>query len=202
MDWELSPDNVDPVGITGASLWPYTRSLGIYHCPSDNVVSDVQSKAGWSARVRSYSMNAMVGDAGTLSATGFNVNNPGYTQFFTMSAIPHPADIFVFLDEHPDSINDGYFLNKAVEINYATSGLNSKSIAAQWIDLPASFHNGGASFSFADGHSETHRWKLDSTKLPALPDSANLPLNLTADQDSDFMWVVGHMSVDGAAVQK
>ncbi len=75
-------------------------------------------------------MNAMIGDAGDLSVTGYNRNNPDYVQFFNMSSIPEPAKIFVFLDEHPDSINDGYFINKA---DYW-----------EWIDLPASYHNGAA----------------------------------------------------------
>ena len=48
-------------------------------------------------------MNAMVGDAGDFSTNGFNINNPGYVQFFKITQIPQPAEIFVFLDEHPDT---------------------------------------------------------------------------------------------------
>src|SRR5262249_2678846 len=106
--------NTNAVGITEAGLGAYSsRSLGIYKCPADSVLSDEQRNAGWTARarVRSYSMNAMVGDAGEVSKSGSNVNNPDYVQFFSQSQIPEPAHIFVFLDEHPDSINDGYFLN-------------------------------------------------------------------------------------------
>ena len=51
---------------------------------------------------RSYSMNAMVGDAGDISKDGFNTNNPDYLQFFKITQIPKPTDIFVFLDEHPE----------------------------------------------------------------------------------------------------
>ena len=29
-----------------------------------------------------------------------------------------------------------------------------------WRDLPASYHNGCGSFSFADGHSEVHKWMV------------------------------------------
>ena len=79
-------------------------------CPSDHALSAVQSAAGWTARIRSYSMNAMVGDAGAFSTNGININNPDYMQFFKITQIPHPSEIFVFLDEHPDSIDDGYFL--------------------------------------------------------------------------------------------
>jgi len=183
LNWELKPDNTNLATIKEASLGPYaSKAANIYRCPSDNVLSGIQRSAGWSQRVRSYSMNAMIGDAGDLSLAGFNRNNPDYVQFFNMSSIPEPAKIFVFLDEHPDSINDGYFINKA---DYW-----------EWIDLPASYHNGAASFSFADGHSETHRWRVASTKPPSQPDGAPLPMKLPKSDWGDFDWVIDRMSVD------
>jgi prepilin-type processing-associated H-X9-DG protein len=35
---------------------------------------------------------------------------------------------------------------------------------SQWIDAPASYHNGGGGLSFADGHAEIKRW-TDQTVL-------------------------------------
>jgi prepilin-type N-terminal cleavage/methylation domain-containing protein/prepilin-type processing-associated H-X9-DG protein len=183
MDWELSPDNTNTAGITKAGLGPYAaQSLNIYRCPADKVLSEIQRQAGWTARVRSYSMNAMVGNAGDASVTGVNQNNPDYVQFFTLAAIPRPTSIFVFLDEHPDSIDDGYFLNKAYY--------------PEWIDLPASYHNGGASLSFADGHSEMHRWINPKTRQPNRPDGAPLPMYLRSADMADFRWLAGRMSVE------
>src|SRR4051812_42381635 len=90
MDWETNSDNTNRATITKASLGPYANNVNIYRCPSDHVLSDEQRKAGWSARLRSYSMNAMVGDAGEASATGQNSNNPDYRQFFLVTSIPKP----------------------------------------------------------------------------------------------------------------
>jgi prepilin-type N-terminal cleavage/methylation domain-containing protein len=183
MTWELNDDNTNAALIAEASLGPYANKVvSIYRCPSDNVLSDIQRAAGWRGRVRSYSMNAMVGNAGDLSRSGVNQNNPDYVQFFTLSSIPQPAQIFVFLDEHPDSINDGYFINKAYTWD--------------WSDLPASYHNGGGCFSFADGHSEMHLWRFDSTKRPARPDAAQLPISIPKSDWDDFDWVTDHMSVE------
>ena len=109
-----------------------------------------------------------------------NVNNPDYTQFFKITQIPRPVEIFVFLDEHPDSINDGYFLNKAS--------------APGWTDLPASYHNGAANLSFADGHSEIHPWVVTSTKPPARPDAAGLPFALGPNERTDFYWLLRRTS--------
>jgi len=189
LTWELDPDNTNAATLTEASLGRYVnRAAGVYHCPSDHVLSAIQRRAGWDARVRSYSMNAMVGDAGEVSRAGYNANSPEYVQFFKITSIPQPSLIFVFLDEHPDSINDGYFLNRDYE--------------PEWHDLPASYHNGAAAFSFADGHSALHRWVVASTRKPAQPDSAGLPIELADDQRADFEWVVDHMSVESKRSDK
>lgn len=189
MTWGLDTDNTNTATVTEASLGAYvSRAPGVYRCPADHVLSDVQRAAGWPARVRSYSMNAMVGDAGELSQQGYNVNNPDYVQFFKMTSIPQPTQIFVFLDEHPDSINDGYFLNK--------SDLYS------WIDLPASYHNGAAAFAFADGHGELHRWKVSATKIPPRAFAVELPAAIRGGQGADFHWVLDRMSVDRNRVDR
>ena len=127
-------------------------------------------------------MNAMVGDAGENSLYGTNVFNPEYKQFKKSTEITRPSDIFVFLDEHPDSINDGYFLNRLEEL--------------EWIDLPASYHNGAANFTFADGHIERHAWINKATKPPARPDAAALPFPVDARQRADFDWVIQRTSVE------
>jgi prepilin-type N-terminal cleavage/methylation domain-containing protein/prepilin-type processing-associated H-X9-DG protein len=185
LDWELTPDNTNTAYLTEAALGYYAgKAAKVYHCPSDIEVSAIQSAAGWTSRVRSYSMNASVGDAGTLTETGVNTNNPGYVQFFTLTSIPAPSRIFVFLDEHPDSISDGYFVNR--------------SYYPEWIRLPASYHNGAASFSFADGHTEMHRWLCASTLAPIPPDASELPIDASGDQ-RDFNWVIAHMSVPQGA---
>jgi prepilin-type processing-associated H-X9-DG protein len=182
MTWDLSPDNTNPATITEASLGSYASGATIiYRCPSDHALSAIQRAAGWDARVRSYSMNAMVGDAGSFSTNGVNVNNPNYAQFFKTTQILRPSEIFVFLDEHPDSINDGYFLER--------------DYYPEWHDLPASYHNGSTAFSFADGHSALHRWTLPATVRPPQPDGANLPIAIAANESADFEWVIDHMSI-------
>ena len=183
LDWELSPDNTNPATITGASLAPFlNNALNAYRCPADHTLSGLQQRAGWDHRLRSYSMNAMMGDAGEASQSGYNVNNPGYSQFFKLASIPQPVKLFVFLDEHPDSIDDGYFINNGN--------------AAEWLDLPASYHNGATAFCFADGHAQSHRWQDPGTLPPARPDAAVLPLAIPPAQRSDFQWVVQRMSPD------
>jgi prepilin-type N-terminal cleavage/methylation domain-containing protein/prepilin-type processing-associated H-X9-DG protein len=199
MTWDLSSDNTNTATLTDASLGSYVSgSAGVYHCPSDRALSAIQSGAGWDHRIRSYSMNAMVGNAGAFSTNGVNINNPGYTQFFKITQIPHPSDIFVFLDEHPDSIDDGYFLNK--DASAAGNGYGANSAAyAEWLHLPASYHNSSAAFAFADGSASLHRWLESKTVPPSAPNTANLPIAIPATpagEQTDFDWVLGHMSIE------
>ena len=199
LDWELTPDNTNILLLVNSALGPYIgKASAVYHCPSDNVLSPIQRNSGWEYRVRSYSMNASVGDAGVFTTSGYNVNNPYYVQFFTLNTIPHPDNIFVFLDEHPDTLSDGYFLNKVGQNNTpgAYGAPPYPASPSLWQRLPASYHNGATSFSFADGHSEIHRWQYASTTPPAIPDLPLNALSIPADQSADFNWLVQRMSID------
>jgi prepilin-type processing-associated H-X9-DG protein len=182
MSWELEAHNTNTALLTATGLGPYVgQSAKVYRCPADFVVSDIQSAAGWSHRVRSISLNAMIGDAGEFSESGANLNNPYYKQFFKMTQVPRPTQIFAFIEEHPDSINDGYFLDRPNR--------------PEWNDLPASYHNGAVNLTFADGHAESHKWHLSSTKPSHRPDAARLPLSLEAEQRTDFDWLMARMTV-------
>jgi len=181
LTWELDSDNTNSATLAEAALGPYASKVtSIYRCPADRVLSRVQREAGWTQRVRSYSMNAMVGDAGELTEAGFNANNPKYTQFFRITDIPMPAEIFVFVEEHPDSINDGYFLNQFY--------------TKHWIDLPSSDHDGAAPFAFADGHAQLQRWVDATTRQPQLPDVVQFPVTVSSTEITDLSWVLQHMS--------
>lgn len=179
MDWETNSWNTNVLLNIDASLGQHVgRAAKVFRCPNDTALSAVQREAQWRERSRSISMNAMTGDAGAFMLTGTNVNNPKYQQFLKMGDIVSPADIFVFIEEHPDSINDGYFLNKAY--------------APTWMDLPASYHTGGANLSFADGHVAARKWQSATTKKPSKPD-VGLPVALNDDR-TDFEWLMRRMS--------
>ena len=69
-----------------------------------------------------------------------------------------PAMLFVFIDEHPDTINYG---------DFAVVWTDAENLAkAKIIDMPASTHNGAGGLSFADGHAEVHRWVDPRTRPP------------------------------------
>lgn len=182
LSWELDADNTNFALLTRGGIGPYvSASAEIYRCPADFVVSDLQAAAGWRQRVRSTSMNAMMGNAGEYTTNGFNVNNPEHRQFFQLSQVTLPSQLFVFIEEHPDSVNDGYFLNRV-----------SRS---EWTDLPASNHGRAASLTFADGHVESHVWQATATRPKNRPDTAALPFPVPASGRRDFDWLMERTSV-------
>ncbi|MBN9688763.1 MAG: prepilin-type N-terminal cleavage/methylation domain-containing protein [Verrucomicrobia bacterium] len=182
LSWELEPDNTNSALLTRGGIGPYVNANAtIYRCPADFVVSDLQAAAGWRHRVRSTSMNAMMGNAGEYTTNGFNVNNPEYRQFFQLAQVDLPSQLFVYTEEHPDSVNDGYFLNRV-----------SRS---EWTDLPASNHGGAANLAFADGHAESHVWRSGVTCPRNRPDAAALPFPVPAAGRTDFDWLMQRTSV-------
>ncbi len=183
LSWALESDNTNTALLTQGGLGPYVNGArNLYRCPSDRALSDLQVRAGWGLRVRSLSMNAMVGDPGEFGRAGTNVNNPDYLQFIKMLQVRQPAGIFVFIEEHPDSINDGCFLNHPDSL--------------RWSDLPASYHGGAACLSFADGHAQRHRWRFPSTRPPAAPYAAHLPFDVPLSDQADFEWLMQRTSID------
>jgi prepilin-type N-terminal cleavage/methylation domain-containing protein/prepilin-type processing-associated H-X9-DG protein len=119
------------------------KGVGSYKCPGDTMLSTI------GPRVRSVSMNSWVGDyvnANQDLGDNTTVNGQSYVVFNKLSGflVPGPANTFTFLDECPDSINDGLF-----QVTMAQK---------DWEDVPTSVHGGGCGFGFADGHAEIHKW--------------------------------------------
>ena len=150
-----NPDNTNswimlnnPFGSIGA----YTQNPGIYKCPSDK--SWAMNGGERHNRVRSYAMNSLLGSSQYV----YQSRTAPYWVYWKMEDLgkaPTLPQHFVFIDEHEDSINDGFF----------HVGVNSRNVLG-WIDWPGTRHNQSANLSFADGHVETKEWQDARTLKP------------------------------------
>jgi prepilin-type N-terminal cleavage/methylation domain-containing protein/prepilin-type processing-associated H-X9-DG protein len=192
MSWSIAAKDIYYMtnldGILKASFNDYVgKNVAIYRCPADHYVSAGQRFFHVTSRPRSYSMNCYVGPYDPAgNAAGFDAN---YRKFLKYTAIPRPVDIFVTLDEHPDSINDGYFQPFGTLANYRNDS---------WRDLPASYHDGACGFSFADGHSEIHKWKSKKCTILPVQYSKYYPSSgISSDPGAveDASWLVQRASV-------
>ncbi len=165
MDWTASGSVADRsitnnAWVANGVLGKYTAAaVGVYKCPADVHLSPVQRASGWSQRNRSLSMNSVFGlfsdhEAGDLTFIGEHwcEGSSDYVQFLKTTTVPKPVKTWLFLDEHPDSINDGYFIDDPQ--------------TTAWSDIPGSQHDGGCGFSFADGHAEMRKWLSRTSRFP------------------------------------
>ena len=165
--WLMTPQDATNVNLIKAPrgmLWNYNQSLEIYKCPADQSTATIGGKKH--RRVRSISMNGNMNGDSWYTA---EIRNTHYTfKKYTEINQPPPAQAFVFLDEHPDGIDDGYFL----------VFVNRKQL---WANMPANYHNGACGLSFADGHAEIRKW-MD-------PDSLSRKIVASPKGPRDVPWI-------------
>lgn len=168
-DWGTSVENTNPAYVLSGKLAAYVNNnVAVYKCPSD------QATAQDGPRLRSISMNALVGDP-LIQPNRFN---PTWLQFLKLSQFPTPATFYVFIEEHPDTINDGYFMNRWDQV--------------KWGNLPASYHKNSANMSWADGHLERHRWIADTVRPPV---KGAVGGGFVPSPPTDYLWLRDRTSI-------
>ena len=182
----VNGSSLDPTGPTNIApimeslLFQYDKSVGNYSCPADKV--NISGMGGLS-RVRSYSLNGMMGFNGD---PGGNVNQvhvgiPENTKF-TSVRDPGPSSASFFVDEQggstplTTSIDDGYY------------AVDYQDIGPSWRNVPASRHGNRGQFSFADGHASGMKWIEPGTQFLQGWDGA-ASSGLRPDLDLQQVWL-------------
>jgi prepilin-type N-terminal cleavage/methylation domain-containing protein len=200
---DSNPDNTNVYYLVRALTGPYCEySVKTFKCPDDTL--KITQGGVPMDRVRSYSMNyCMEGDAEDAYKASINVplnevlygngNNAryGYHRIADMGTRvkgPSPVDAWVLCEENADSINNGC-------LAWGGNILN----LGNWGDTPASDHNQGDDFSFADGHVEYHKWRSgyirsSNTGLcePVYPQSGGYEGGMAVGNQVDMVWVTTH----------
>jgi prepilin-type processing-associated H-X9-DG protein len=189
IDWTTASYNTntdevvnDKYSLFGAYLG---RSAKVFACPAANFVSPKgspsQSSLGWANRVRSVAMNAAVGGGPKYPISNFGWNQATWyvakksTDFHT----PGASDVWVFSDEHPDSIDDAIMYTA----NYAVD---------EFTELPGNQHGGACGMAFADGHSIVYKWNgptMQAHQAVTFTQVQQVPCSLT---DSDMLYLAAH----------
>jgi prepilin-type N-terminal cleavage/methylation domain-containing protein/prepilin-type processing-associated H-X9-DG protein len=159
----------------GAYLGSYIKIAAAFKCPADLSKGLVYGQK--MPHVRSVSMNNFVGNP---SQSRNSASASKYNTYLKSSSLLAPTLTFVFLDEREDSINDGAFF----------TGVDTPTAI---VDKPANYHGGAAGFSFADGHSEMHKWQGTLLRTPV----SNQPLTLSSVANDpaglgDSYWLCQH----------
>ena len=128
---------------------PYIPTVQSYRCPSDRKLFELfrtPHSAFRASKVRSYSLNGFLG---WNFAVG---SSPPGRVALKESQIPRPQDRLTFADLRADSICWPFF------------GINGDE---SFFMYPAAYHGRAGMLSFADGHTERHRWTDPRTYNPA-----------------------------------
>ena len=157
--------------LEAGTLFPYVKALGVYKCPAD------RKAYGSDLTVRSMSMNCWMNpitgqDWNTIKGYG----GASLLRVFrkqTDIVAPTASKCWVFIDENPGSINDGWFV---CDPNDPT----------KWPDVPATYHNGAGGLSFADGHAEIKKWR--DNYILNVRSAADLPARKDPNSD-DLLWL-------------
>jgi prepilin-type processing-associated H-X9-DG protein len=163
--------DTNSVNMQKGVLFPYSGSDRIYRCPADN--STVLNR-GRIPRNRHYSMSSYMNPGGGAAFLPGMLPGIAYRKSSTIQN-PGPANALVLIDEHPNTMEDGFFWITQPGEWY-------------WGDFPGTLHQRGANLAFADGHVERHRWieryTLETSKLktwfPQIP---------TLKGDKDLLWL-------------
>ena len=133
-------------------LYPYVNGVGVYRCPGDKFTS----KSTRAPRTRSYAMDIWLNGARTphdphlppdwaAAGDGDNFVKSKLSELVS----PPPSHTFVFMEEHEQSIEDGY-----MRVEHPMYGPWNA-----WWDMPSGRHNLIGNVSFADSHAEPVRWR-------------------------------------------
>ena len=180
LDFTSSSHNTNTAMLVNHDLYPYGAFLGPYlkspmpfKCPAD--ISAVTMGGQSFPRVRSISMSNRVGEHSRMWTYPSR-----FLMYRTMADLyePSPSQLFVFVEEHESSINDGCFHS-------------DPDTLFQLVDYPASHHNSGGAFGFADGHSEIHAWH-DSRTMPPFVQGQFPYLNVNMPGNVDVLWLQQH----------
>ena len=188
LDFSSNRNNIDKGLLVdpkkGALLGKYLQNAEVFKCPADKSTVKIGNEI--IPRIRSISMSQSFGR--NPSEGGGAGQWLPYSSFRTYMkegdmGVPGPSNLFVFLDEHPNSINDAAFAVKC----------DARDGGARMIDWPASFHNGACGFAFGDGHAEIKKW-LDKRTIVPHKNSNGMPsppggLNQAAPNSPDVAWM-------------
>jgi hypothetical protein len=181
-------DNINVTNLINSLLGPYCgRQVGIYHCPADKYTA--LELGGQKLRLRSISMNGYLEGGAYI---GIKTSSPDasiwydghYRAYNKLSDLtsPTPSELFVFVDEHPDSINDGWFMTDMTN-------------PSQYEDLPASYHNRACGFSYADGHAAPHKWRENGTCQGVTQPQTSINSWSVEQNSRDIAWLMQHATV-------
>ena len=154
--WGNAQWDTNAANIEHGLLFADAGAAAVYRCPADKVAVTERPDL---RRYRSYSADGWLNTHIQSGTVEQSVNDaPQNLRKLTQALNPHPARLFVFIDEHEESIDDGSF------------GIHNpwNNPGPQWwgASMPANRHSQGCNLTFADGHAVPYHWLSPNKGMP------------------------------------
>jgi prepilin-type N-terminal cleavage/methylation domain-containing protein/prepilin-type processing-associated H-X9-DG protein len=185
LDWSANTYNTNTADLVDPKyslLGNYIGGkVGVFQCPADQYTSAAQRARGWNHRSHSIAEDAAVGPGPRypVSNFGWPMSSWYVAQKVTDFHSPGPSECWVYIDEHPDSMDDALMYTA----NYSVT---------TFTEMPGNLHAGGCGVTFGDGHAEIHNWRgpvLTNHRKVTYVAQRNLTCSAT---DVDMTWLAVH----------
>jgi len=167
-DWVQGPPSGDntingkKIGIREGHLFPYIKTVDVYHCPADARIDMTDQEA-----FRTYSI------AGGANGEGWQNS---YVQAKRFTDIRNPGTKYIFVEEAD---------NRGWNVGSWVMNLNRTD---QWVDPFAIWHNKKSTLGFADSHAEKHNW-LDNSTIEMSETGENYK-DIPSDEGEDYRYMM------------
>jgi len=168
-------------------IYPYMGNWMAYKCPADPLLTTAKTPT-----LRTYVINSQMDGvtpwyffaaSAPSPGTSVAVGQVNFLKLSKVGSFMSPAMAFVFLEDNPNDNNEGYWCQDLAQ-------------PTQWVNCPASYHNKGCAFTFADGHGQIKVWT--DRNIPMGTSTTTSAAGFPADPNStDLAWVQAHFTVKG-----
>jgi prepilin-type N-terminal cleavage/methylation domain-containing protein/prepilin-type processing-associated H-X9-DG protein len=174
-------DNTNTTYLTTGMLYSYLSTVAVYKCPADHSMA-IEPGNTTLPRVRSYAMNQKM-NCPVPYPGWINAPDNKYKNFKKLGDIQKSTEMFTFIDEREDSIDDAAF-----GVNMIGTGGSTVLV-----NVPALRHGNSCGIAFSDGHTEIHKWTDPRTTPPV--GTTQLPPNINTPNNADVTWLQQHCTI-------
>jgi prepilin-type N-terminal cleavage/methylation domain-containing protein/prepilin-type processing-associated H-X9-DG protein len=161
-------------GYAQGGLYQYAPNVNVLHCPADGRTRNAVVPSPATTLPGNFAYGSYSG-AGGLNGIIYAPD----TAIKKQASVTHPSERFLWVEENdPRGENESSWV--------MAPGTRPTFAGAAFIDSVASWHGKSSTFSWADGHAESHRWLDDTTVKYALnmdPNKYNSPPTLAQCPD-------------------
>lgn len=204
------PDNTNTallINSRWATIADYARVPKLFLCPASIVIAPVAGspppQPPYFPLIRTVSMSCWMGynclppgannssyNTGASSAPDYSgCLYKTFSQVTSLKGGLGPSDALVFVEERPESIDDGSF-----EISEPANP-TSPTPGSTYPNIPTDYHNGAMTAGFADGHVDVHRWLDANLRKPQTQIVQLKWAGIAVSNPGDWWWLAQHATI-------